>query len=954
MGFNLTQSGIRQHPRGTHPSHGLHRSRPKGSHRAALFALAIVLVALAAAGAQAWLRSTAGAGPSPPSPGRLPVGSVSGPGVGAPRGYGLSNLITLQARGPILINGDGGFTAANGVRGGDGSAGNPYLVSNWFIDAKYYPNTDAMIDIRNTTKYAVVENNKIIDLNTSYNWEGIQIGLYPYISPTSNVIIRHNEIQSRTAYGIALREGASNILVEDNLVTLDAARNWTYGMMTDRNTHDITFRGNYVNAYTSLTLLTVGIQVGDYQVTPDRPAWNILTETNTVTNATSQGIMADDVRYYTIRYNLVFSNYPGYKKVPTWPVRGIMIEEISNHTQVYGNEIYTAERAIEVASWFGSYFSNTIHDSGTGIFVNFNNAFKEARNTINDTLYDTTYWNVATPFQVPKNSGHTLLDVGSGVAPDNFAAIFLMANQTLGQVGYSWSGTVFNVSMQVGTRFIYDHQATSASQNLAARWTGPDLQLQVSRFIPTDVLFTLQSAGGVSIAGSFQPTSYYQVWHGSTLLSTVSTDTAGNLASALPSPVSSSYEIRFQGSLPVPTVTITMPANGTYATTANVQTSWIVNDTGPGIRSVVISVDGGAGVDVTTVSSYTLPGLSDGRHVVQVLATDQSGLTASQSVSLIVDTQPPVVSITSPAADAVVNGTTLLVTWTATDATSGVSRVTLQLDGGPSVTVQGNNYSVGGLTDGLHHLSLTAVDSAGLSGTVIVAFTVNASSLGGTGSSTPAVAAVAYLPEQSAVDISFTQPMNHSSVEASLDVSPNVSYQVEWVNDSHVRVVLTAPLVTGAVYQVTLGSTASTSGGASLQHPFLFQFLAGPNGAGGSIGALNWIPVVVIVAALLIVNWATAGLLVTHYRRNASRIRSTLRRVSGRYRGSLVVVYKRLAGGVRGQGNPDRKPSPKPPVQKVVRTTVKKVQRTPVKKQLRDPNEREVRVVKAPFPRRGP
>src|SRR5207247_8939841 len=47
---------------------------------------------------------------------------LQGTGGGAPPGYGLTDRSTLQARGPIAITSNGGFSAGTGVRGGTGTA----------------------------------------------------------------------------------------------------------------------------------------------------------------------------------------------------------------------------------------------------------------------------------------------------------------------------------------------------------------------------------------------------------------------------------------------------------------------------------------------------------------------------------------------------------------------------------------------------------------------------------------------------------------------------------------------------------------------------------------------------------------------------------------------------------------------------------------------------------------
>ena len=53
---------------------------------------------------------------------------------------------------PILIEGDAQFTPANGVTGGSGAPGDPYVIADWSINAT----TANGIEIRNTTAHFVI------------------------------------------------------------------------------------------------------------------------------------------------------------------------------------------------------------------------------------------------------------------------------------------------------------------------------------------------------------------------------------------------------------------------------------------------------------------------------------------------------------------------------------------------------------------------------------------------------------------------------------------------------------------------------------------------------------------------------------------------------------------------------------------------------------------------------
>ena len=70
----------------------------------------------------------------------------------------------LPPHSPIVIHGDGDFTAANGVTQGDGSEANPYVIEGWAIDTSYSPG----IEVRDVTAYFVIRDVSVVG---SY-WQG--------------------------------------------------------------------------------------------------------------------------------------------------------------------------------------------------------------------------------------------------------------------------------------------------------------------------------------------------------------------------------------------------------------------------------------------------------------------------------------------------------------------------------------------------------------------------------------------------------------------------------------------------------------------------------------------------------------------------------------------------------------------------------------------------------------
>lgn len=103
----------------------------------------------------------------------------------------------------IFINGDIGFTKANGVVRGNGTKDHPYVIENWSINENLI---DSGIWIKNTNKYFTIRNCKIYN-RTSYNYKtyGIRLG------NVKNGTIENNRIKSNY-YGIYLYKSDMNTI----------------------------------------------------------------------------------------------------------------------------------------------------------------------------------------------------------------------------------------------------------------------------------------------------------------------------------------------------------------------------------------------------------------------------------------------------------------------------------------------------------------------------------------------------------------------------------------------------------------------------------------------------------------------------------------------------------------------------------------------------------------------
>ncbi len=106
------------------------------------------------------------------------------------------------------------------------------------------------------------------------------------------------------------------------------------------------------------------------------------------------------------------------------------------------------------------------------------------------------------------------------------------------------------------------------------------------------------------------------------------------------------------------------------------------------------------------------------------------------------------------------------------------------------------------------------------------------------------------------VDVVFTEPMNRSSVVAALQVNPALSYHVDWVSDTHLRIVFDAPLQPGTQYVVTIGAGALDLQGMALAGAYRYAFTSTPSPSPASIPwawlALIAVAVVVVALAVLV------------------------------------------------------------------------------------------------------
>ncbi len=181
----------------------------------------------------------------------------------------------LTVRAPILIDGNAGFTAANGVVGGSGTLADPYIIEGWEIDTR---SADG-IEVRNTNAYFVVRDSLFYSTRTDY-WgtNGIRLtnvtnaraenitardnALAIIVSKSSFVEIASNNLSSNRGGGIWVGE-STNLTLTGNRIASNGGDGLLIALSMNLTVQGNLFTSNSITFWGDLPHYT------SHTITPD-------------------------------------------------------------------------------------------------------------------------------------------------------------------------------------------------------------------------------------------------------------------------------------------------------------------------------------------------------------------------------------------------------------------------------------------------------------------------------------------------------------------------------------------------------------------------------------------------------------------------------------------------------------------------------------------------------------
>lgn len=327
-----------------------------------------------------------------------------------------AEILPYTPHAPIIIDGDGDLVAANGVRGGTGTAEDPYRISGWAIVSPIYPLKEGAIKIYNTTKHVVVSENLLTMPFGGTDGHYCSI----FMKNVSHTTISANRIR-QTMSGICALE-SEDIHVEDNELISHLGTMISRTAIVLVDTHNSSATGNRISGFLQ------GIGLG------------------------GQG------RDTLIANNVLRGNGPG---------GGIAVYPPSVHVEVRDNVISRHYgSAIQIYGDFATVANNTVSDSDHGMAIGFPlmNAFP-----VGVLIKDNTFKDMYSVFNTHGCScmiRHNLVD----------QAEFFLAGWARDGLSFEMSHNIFRGDGEIYHRNFTAHNNSFPTEFLLQSTPGSDLR----------------------------------------------------------------------------------------------------------------------------------------------------------------------------------------------------------------------------------------------------------------------------------------------------------------------------------------------------------------------------------------------------------------------------------------------------------------------------------------------
>ena len=230
---------------------------------------------------------------------------------------------------------------------------------------------------------------------------------------------------------------------------------------------------------------------------------------------------------------------------------------------------------------------------------------------------------------------------------------------------------------------------------------------QVSSLIPVTVIVNNQAA---TVNGGNFSSSPVSLVEGNNTITIIATDQNG---------LTSKVTLTVKRDSTKPTLSITSPADGAAVNTASITVTGKVSDASP----VSVLVNGSA----ATISEPSTDGnkqftasanLSEGWNTLTANATDVAGNTNTLSQKILLDTVPPLTFTPTADISGWSNNNKPTISFSTTDASSGIDHYEIAVDDGSFVTPVSSPYKfTSAIPEGEHTIHVKAFDKAGNSTT---------------------------------------------------------------------------------------------------------------------------------------------------------------------------------------------------------------------------------------------